>query len=156
MKRRSLLVSLFLLPMIGTVAADEHVVQAIATRGFESMLFEPDFLQVAPGDTVTFQVDDFDHQPQSAFIPTGATPWRAEKGKSITVKLAEPGVYVFDCAYHNVMGMAGVIVVGEPRNVDEAREFFSRYRDETVFIDKDRLDHIWDPKTGALAALPQS
>ncbi|MEM9388744.1 MAG: plastocyanin/azurin family copper-binding protein [Pseudomonadota bacterium] len=155
MTHRPHFAAFLLLLLVGSPAAsEEHVVQAIAKRGFESMLFDPDFLRMAPGDTVTFQVDDLDHQPQSAFVPPGARPWRAQKGKSITVTLRAPGVYVFDCAYHNVMGMAGVIVVGEASNVAEAREFFTRYRDETVFIDKERLDHIWAPKTGALAALP--
>ncbi len=150
MTRRLLLAALLLLPT-GHALGEEHTIQAISQRGYESMLFEPDFLRIEPGDTITFAVDDLDHQPQSAFVPAGAAPWQAEQGASITVELTQEGVYVFDCAFHNVMGMAGVIVVGEPVNLAEAREFFARYRDETVFIDKERLDHIWAPDDGLLA-----
>ncbi|MEO0972239.1 MAG: plastocyanin/azurin family copper-binding protein [Pseudomonadota bacterium] len=145
-----LLLLLWLL-MTPTAAASEHVIHAVATRGLESMLFEPDFLTVAPGDTVTFLVDDLDHQPQSVFVPEGAQSWQAQKGQSISVTLTQEGVYVFDCAYHNVMGMAGVIVVGNAVNAMQARVFFEGYRDQTVFINKDRLDHIWNPADGLLA-----
>lgn len=126
-----------------TVSATEHTVTAVGQRGHELMFFEPNFLRVAPGDTVTFAVDDFDHQPQSVFVPPGASPWQAEKGQSITVELTVEGVYIFDCAYHNVMGMTGVIVVGEATNLAAAREFYAAYRDETVLINKTRLDPVW-------------
>ncbi len=125
--------------------AAEHAINAIKFRNYESMFFEPDHLEVEPGDTVTFVVDDRDHQPQSVFIPAGASSWQAKPGQPITVTLTEQGVYLFDCAYHNVMGMAGVIVVGEPVNLAEARRFFARYREETFAMSRDRLDHIWDP-----------
>ncbi|MEM9305626.1 MAG: plastocyanin/azurin family copper-binding protein, partial [Pseudomonadota bacterium] len=134
----------------GAAPAEEHTVHAIAVRGFETMFFEPDFVRAQPGDSVTFIVDDLDHQPQSVFVPTGAADWQAEQGQSITVELTEEGVYIFDCAFHNVMGMAGVILVGDPVNLVDARAFYERYRDETIFIEKDRLDHVWDEESGVL------
>lgn len=134
-----------------TAEAEEHTIHAVAYRDYESMFFEPDYLRVEPGDTVRFEVDDRDHQPRSVFIPPGAAPWRAEPGTSISVELTEEGVYLFDCVYHNVMGMAGVIVVGMPVNAAEAAAFFGPYREETFAMNKDRLDHIFDPEEGLLA-----
>jgi pseudoazurin len=132
--------------------AEAHEILGIDNRDYESMFFEPDFLRVEPGDSLTFVVTRFDHKPQSIFIPEGAEHWRVENGESVTVTLRQEGVYLFDCFYHNVMGMTGVIVVGNPVNLDEARRFFERYKVETFAINKDRLDHIWDPDTGLLAA----
>ncbi|MEM8984642.1 MAG: plastocyanin/azurin family copper-binding protein [Pseudomonadota bacterium] len=123
--------------------AADHTVTAVAQRGQELMFFEPNFLRVTPGDTVTFVVDDLDHQPQSVFVPTGAKSWQAAKGQSITVELDAEGVYIFDCAYHNVMGMTGVIVVGEATNLVAAHDFYARYREEAVFINRARLDPVW-------------
>ena len=131
--------------------AEAHEILGIDIRNYESMFFEPDFLRVEPGDSVTFAVTHFDHKPQSIFIPEGAEHWSVENGESITVTLRQEGVYLFDCFYHNVMGMAGVIVVGNPVNLDEARRFFEKYKVETFAMNKDRLDHIWDPDTGLLA-----
>jgi len=133
--------------------AEAHEILGIDYRNYESMFFEPDFLRVEPGDSVTFVVTHFDHKPQSIFTPEGAEHWSVENGESITVTLRQEGVYIFDCFYHNVMGMAGVIVVGNPVNLDEARRFFEKYKVETFAMNKDRLDHIWDPDTGLLAAL---
>lgn len=131
--------------------AEEHQVLGIDKRNYELMFFEPDFLRVEPGDTVTFLVTHFDHKPQSVLIPEGAEHWQAENGGSVTVTLREEGVYLFDCFYHNVMGMAGVIVVGAPVNLDEARRFFDSYKVETFAMNRERLNHIWDPDHGLLA-----
>lgn len=131
--------------------AEAHEILSIDHRDYDSMFFEPDFLRAEPGDSVTFVVTHLDHKPQSIFIPEGAEHWRVENGESITVTLRQEGVYLFDCFYHNVMGMAGVIVVGKPVNLDAARRFFEKYQAETFAMNKDRLDHIWDPDTGLLA-----
>ena len=106
----TLLLTLILLPM--GVPAAEHEVQSVRHRNYDSMFFDPLFLTAEPGDSVAFVVTDFDHQPQSVLVPEGADHWQAEKGNSITVTLNHEGLYIFDCAYHNVMGMAGVILVG--------------------------------------------
>lgn len=131
--------------------AEEHEIHGIDNRNHEFMFFEPDFLRVEPGDSVTFVVSHFDHKPQSVFIPDGAEHWQVQNGESLTVTLDREGVYVFDCFYHNVMGMAGVIVVGDPDNVEAAAGFFAAYRVETFAMNKDRLDHIWAPQDGLLA-----
>jgi pseudoazurin len=130
--------------------AEEHEIRAISHRNYESMFFEPDFMQIEPGDRVTFMVTDFDHQPQSVFVPEGADHWQAEKGQTATVTFTHEGIYIFDCVYHNVMGMAGVVVVGRPVNLQEARSFFDAYRKRTFAMNKDRLDHVWDPQGNLL------
>ena len=128
--------------------AAEHEIQAIRQRGHELMFFEPAFLRVEPGDRVTFVVDDLDHQPRSVYTPAGAHSWEAEQGQSIAVSLDVPGVYIFECAFHNVMGMVGVLVVGEPHDRDAARAFFRRYRADTIRINRDRLAHVWRDELG--------
>ncbi|MEE4175799.1 MAG: plastocyanin/azurin family copper-binding protein [Xanthomonadales bacterium] len=134
-------------------AASEHEIHGIDNRDYEFMFFEPDFLQVEPGDRVTFVVHHFDHKPRSVFVPAGAEPWEAAQGQSITVSLETEGVYLFDCFYHNVQGMAGVLVVGDPVNLEEARAFFARYREDIFAMNADRLDPIWAPDDGKLAQL---
>jgi len=131
-----------LLPAVAL--AEAHEIHGINHRKYESMFFEPQFLRMEPGDSIEFVVTAFDHQPQSVLVPAGADHWKAEKGKSIEVTLTQEGVYIYDCAYHNVMGMAGVLVVGRPLNAEEARLFFEQYRKETFAMNKDRLNEVWD------------
>jgi len=135
----------------GLVRAEEYVVLGIDNRNYQSMFFEPDFLRIEPGDSVTFVVTNFDHLPRSVFVPDGAAHWEAEPGKSVTVTLREEGIYIFECFYHAVMGMAGVVLVGQPVNIEEARAFFERYKDEVFAMNKDRLDRLWDPQGGPFA-----
>ena len=132
---------ILLLPIMALAA--EHEVQSVSHRNYDSMFFDPNYLEVEPGDSVAFVVTDSDHQPQSVFIPAGADHWKAEKGKSIAVNFDHEGLYIFDCAYHNVMGMAGVILVGSPVNLEDARLFFEQYKEKTFAMNKDRLDPIW-------------
>ena len=150
-----LALALTLLTISPEAEAEKHEIHGIDNRDYEFMFFEPAFLQVEAGDRVTFVVHHFDHKPRSVFIPDGAEPWEANQGESITVTLEQEGVYVFDCFYHNVQGMAGVLVVGDPVNLDEARRFFADYRKAIFAMNKDRLDSIWDPEDGLLARAAQ-
>ena len=145
---RIVVIGLVLAPL--AIQAETFNVESVDYRDYKSLFFDPQFIKIQPGDSITFTVTNFDHQPQSVFIPDGAQPWKSETGENITVQFDRAGVYIFDCAYHNVMGMAGVIVVGSSINRQEAGEYYTGYRDETFVMNKDRLDYIWDPENNLL------
>jgi len=52
-------------------------------------------------------------------IPEGAQPFDAKMSQDIKVTFTLPGVYVIACKPHAAMGMVGVIVVGDPINIDK-------------------------------------
>ena len=83
--------------------------------------FSPDFLKIQPGDSVTFQADDSGHDVMSMYndIPAGAQPFQGQVGKTFTVTFTVPGVYAYKCQPHLSFGMVGMIVVGQPANVDK-------------------------------------
>lgn len=90
----------------------------------QMMQFEPAFLQVAPGDTVTFVPTDKGHSSDSidGMIPDGATPWQGKISQGITVTLTVPGVYGYKCLPHFGLGMVGLIEVGtSPSNLEAAK-----------------------------------
>ena len=128
--------------------AEDYEVRGIDNRDYEFMFFEPAFLRIEPGDSVTFVVSDVDHLPRSVLVPPGAGHWEAEPGKSITVTFRQEGVYVFDCAYHAVMGMAGILLVGSPLNLDDAKAFIQEYSRKTFAMNPHRLDIIWERELG--------
>lgn len=142
----TLLVVILALPVAAERGLAEPVeVIGIDNRQYEFMFFEPDFLRIDPGDSVTFVVSDFDHLPRSVFVPDGAEPWEAESGRSITVTFRQEGIYVFECDYHAVMGMVGVLLVGTPVNFEAAEAFYENYRVKRLAMNRDRLDHLWAP-----------
>lgn len=89
------------------------------------MEFDPPFLQIQPGDTVTFVPTDKGHSSISlpGMIPDGATPWQGQISQKITVTLTKPGVYGYKCLPHFGLGMVGLIEVGtNPPNLAAAEK----------------------------------
>lgn len=104
-------------------AADHEIEMLNQGTDGEWMVFEPAFLHIEPGDTVTFVPTDAYHNAEiiEGIIPDGAEPFAGELDERITITFTEPGVYGVKCDPHYMMGMVAMIVVGEPVNLDAAR-----------------------------------
>ena len=106
--------------LLASVAANaaEHEVRMLNKGAEGIMVFEPNVVKVAPGDSVHFVAADKGHNVESidGMIPEGAAPFKGEINKDVTVTLDKPGVYGFKCKPHYGLGMVGLIVVGEPVN----------------------------------------
>lgn len=89
--------------------------------------FDPIGLYVEPGTTVRWIVRENVHTTTAYHptndrhplrIPERALPWNSgflvNPGDHFDVTLTEPGVYDYYCMPHEVAGMVGRIVVGEP------------------------------------------
>lgn len=111
--------------VIGSSAfAAEHEVKML-NRGAEgeNMVFEPAFLHVAPGDTVTFVPTDRSHNVETilGMIPEGAEAVKGKINEEVTITFDAPGVYGFKCLPHYALGMVALIQVGdETPNLDQA------------------------------------
>jgi pseudoazurin len=88
------------------------------------MMFDPELLKIAPGDTVHFLATDKDHNTETipGMIPDGAKPFASQIGQDFKVTLTVPGVYGYRCSPHGSLGMVGLIVVGSPVNEAQAKE----------------------------------
>ena len=81
----------------------------------EIMVFEPAFLQVAPGDTVKFLATDRGHNAETldGLVPEGAEGFEGRINEEIEVTLDSAGLYGVQCKPHYAMGMVMTIAVGE-------------------------------------------
>lgn len=105
-----------------TSAADIEV--KMLNKGSKgTMVFEPDFVKAAPGDTIHFVAADKGHDAESieGMVPEGATPFVGEMSKDIAVKLDKEGFYGVRCKPHFGMGMVMLIEVGKGANADAAK-----------------------------------
>lgn len=118
--------------------AAEHQVKMLNAGKDGAMVFEPSFLKVAKGDTVKFIKVDAAHNSAALIVPAGATAWKGKMDEEISVKLDQEGVYVYVCDPHKVMAMAGVIQVGKPVNLLEAKKQSAELAKGFV-MNKDRL-----------------
>jgi len=103
-----------------SVTAAEHTVQMKNQGSTGIMVFEPAVLNVAVGDTVTFQPSDMGHNSQSipSMSPAGAKGWTGGINQAVSVTIETEGVYIYKCQPHLALGMIGVVVAGEPTNID--------------------------------------
>ena len=108
-----------------------------------SMVFEPSFVKADVGDSVKFVPTDRSHNSSSVVIPAGAKSWAGKADQAVSVKLTKPGVYVYKCDPHSVMGMVGVIQAGKPVNLAEARAEGDKLA-ATFAMNKDRLKKYLD------------
>ena len=99
-------------------AADFEVLMLNKGSDGKTMGFSPSFLQVEPGDTVTFIPVDKGHNAETILdmIPATAATWKGKTDEQFTVTLTEPGLYGFKCYPHFSMGMVGLIQVGNDRS----------------------------------------
>lgn len=106
-----------------TASAADHEVKMLNKGEKGAMVFEPDLVRVAPGDTVTFKATNPGHNAETikGMVPAGAASFEGKMGKDVTVVFAETGVYGIKCKPHLAMGMVAVVVVGDPVNLDEAK-----------------------------------
>ena len=111
--------------MLGALSAGaaEHEVKMLNKGAEGAMVFEPSLLTIAPGDTVRFLATDKGHNVLSieGMAPNGAAPFSGKMNQDITVTFDKPGVYGFECKPHYGMGMVGLVVVGDPVNLTEAK-----------------------------------
>ncbi|MGN6143254.1 MAG: pseudoazurin [Mesorhizobium sp.] len=123
------------LMLAGGAQAADHQIQMLNKGEKGTMVFQPDFVQAAPGDTVTFVPTDKGHDAESikGMIPDGAEPFKGKMSEQITVTLDKEGVYGVKCTPHYGMGMVALIVVGKPVNLEQAKAVKQSGKAKKVF-----------------------
>lgn len=102
--------------MISGAAFAETVEVKMLNKGEAgTMVFEPAFIQIAPGDTVKFVATDKGHNAETVLdmIPEGAEPFKGKINEELDVTLDVEGLYAVKCLPHFAMGMVMTIAVGE-------------------------------------------
>jgi len=121
--------------LAGAAQAADHQVQMLNKGEKGAMVFQPDFIVAAPGDTVTFVPTDKSHDAESIkdMIPEGATPFKGKMNEQITVTLDKEGIYGVKCTPHYGMGMVALVVVGKPANLEQAKAVKQTGKAKKVF-----------------------
>jgi pseudoazurin len=107
--------------MAGSALAADIEVHMLNKGKDGAMVFEPGFVKLAPGDSVTFVPTDKSHNAESIkdMIPAGAEPFKGKTNQSVKVTFTTPGAYAVKCMPHVGMGMVALVVVGDaPANIE--------------------------------------
>ena len=141
MKKTILFISIFLiqLELVGTT----HEVKMLNQGAEGVMVFEPAYLRINPGDSVTFKAIDAAHNSASipGMIPENAQIWDSGLSKDLTVSFNEPGIYAYQCTPHVMMAMVGVIQVGDDiSNLGTIKDMAEKFKSSFV-MNQSRLDN---------------
>lgn len=137
--RYCLAVLLMLLSSLTT--GEEHTVLMKNSGADGVMVFEPAVLYVNLGDVIHFEPTDYAHNSESieSLKPEGSVNWQGKLSKKVSVTIDKEGIYVYQCEPHLVMAMVGVIVAGEPHNLEDVKAR-SAMLSEKFVMNKQRLD----------------
>lgn len=105
-------------------AAAETFKVEMRNRGEKgSMVFEPDFLAIKPGDRITFIATHKSHNAASihGMVPEGYAGFKGKINEEIEVTFDQPGYYGIKCSPHFGMGMVMLVKVGEAELTDAIR-----------------------------------
>jgi pseudoazurin len=110
-----------ILMLSGTAWADTVEVKMLNKGEAGTMVFEPGFVRIAPGDTVKFVATDKGHNAEAidGMIPDGADLFKGKTNEEIEVTLETEGFYGVKCLPHFAMGMVMVIAVGDEAEVPD-------------------------------------
>jgi len=119
-----------------SLAAEHEVKMLNKGSNGKTMEFEPAFLRIEPGDTVTFVAEDKGHNVESikGMLPEGVEKFKSRINRDFTMTFETPGLYGYKCTPHYATGMVGLIQVGDaPTNVDAVKSIKQRGRSKKRF-----------------------
>ncbi|MBB3166097.1 pseudoazurin [Rhizobium laguerreae] len=120
MKYRLIAAAAALIASAAPLMAADHQVQMLNKGTDGAMVFEPSFLKISPGDTVTFVPTDKSHNVETfkGLIPDGVAEFKSKPNEQYQAKFNVAGAYVLKCTPHVAMGMVALIQVGDgPANL---------------------------------------
>ena len=121
--------------------AAEHQIKMLSSSDGQMMIFEPPVLKINKGDSVKWIAVEPGHNSASIdeMLPAESKSWKGNVNEEISVKFNIDGVYGYKCTPHYILGMVGLIVVGNSgKNLDSAKNFALEV--ETKFAtNKDRF-----------------
>ena len=124
------------LAVAGPAAAKDVQVKMLNKGPGRAMVFSPEVVKIAPGDTVTFVATDKGHNAEiiSTMLPAGAAPFKGKMNQNLIVKFTKPGTYGYKCLPHYGMGMVGAVIVGNGApNAAQAKAASHPGKAKTVF-----------------------
>ncbi|GJE28086.1 pseudoazurin [Methylobacterium organophilum] len=109
---------------VGAASAAEIVVKTLNSGPGGSMVFDPSFVKIAPGDSIKFVPQDKGHNVESikGMAPEGADYVKTTVGQEAVVTFPKEGIYGFKCSPHYLMGMVALVQVGDKHeNLEQAK-----------------------------------
>ena len=129
-----------------------HKVEMLNNSPEGAMVFNPPYIHIKTGDSIEFAPVSYGHNVQTPeeiigsdmAIPKGSETFKGAMNEKLIVKFTKPGIYLYVCNYHYIVGHVGVIQVGnDSHNIDTVREAGKKLK-EKIFSHPERVDIYLD------------
>jgi pseudoazurin len=127
------------LSSVSVFAAEYTVNLQTSGENGAMMAMAPGYIKIEKGDVINFIPSDPSHNAESFSIPKGGEAFNTPYGKATKVTFNQEGVYLYKCLPHTIMGMVGVIQVGSPTNLEQAKQAWQKIK-PTLVMNKERMD----------------
>ena len=137
--KKILLTLLFV--MATPVIAADHTVEMLSSSNGEMMVFKPAVLKIAPGDSVTWKATNPGHNTASIaeMTPDASLEWNGKINEELKITFTKEGVYGYKCTPHYVLGMIGIIAVGDNLANLDASSNFAAAEEKKFATNKERF-----------------
>ena len=117
-----IIISLVSFMMTFTVLSKEILIDMLNKRDDgQRMVYSQDIVSVSLGDTVKWLPTDPGHNVEFLAGPDGfELPPKSFINKETSIKFEVPGIYLYVCSPHSIMGMIGLVIVGDDTSNKEA------------------------------------
>ena len=79
----------------------------------QKMVYSQDIAKIAVGDVIKWMPKNGGHNVEFVAGPDGfELPPKSYINKEVSIKFNTPGVYLYVCSPHSIMGMIGLVIVG--------------------------------------------
>ena len=139
-KIRKILMISVLLISLPSFAAD-HTVKMLSSSNGQMMVFEPAVLKIKAGDTVTWKATNPGHNTASIseMSPDQSLEWNGKINEELKITFTKEGVYGYKCTPHYILGMVGIIAVGDNMTNLSTSTTFATEAEKKFATNKDRF-----------------
>ena len=137
---RKLLVLMIFIISVPAFSAD-HTVEMLSSSNGQMMVFKPAVLQINPGDTVTWKASNPGHNTASIneMSPDSSLQWDGKINEELKITFTKEGVYGYKCTPHYILGMVGIVSVGDNTTNLSAASKYAADAEKKFATNKDRF-----------------
>jgi pseudoazurin len=137
--RKLLILTIFIIS-IPAYAAD-HTIEMLSSSDGQMMVFKPAVLKINPGDTVTWKAANPGHNTASIneMSPDQSLEWNGKINEELKITFKKEGVYGYKCTPHYILGMVGIVSVGDTMTNLSAASEYAISAEKKFATNKDRF-----------------
>ena len=122
-----------------------HEVKMLNESGSGAMVFEPSFIRINTCDSINFEMVDAGHNAETVAAPNGSIPFNTMYEKSTVIQFDTNGLYLYQCAPHAMMAMAGIIEVADTNNLDQMKSEIEKFESNVMIPEvKTRMSDLFN------------